>query len=47
MLRLTWRLYRPNVVVCLAILLAFGVFAVLTERAMASFVHTSGIDSCV
>jgi hypothetical protein len=47
MLRLTWRLSRPNLAVCAAILLAFGVFAVLTERAMASYVHTSGIDSCV
>lgn len=46
MLRLTWRQARPNLAVCAGILLAFALFAVLTEHAMASYVQSSGLDSC-
>ena len=46
MMRFTWRQARPNVVSTGALLLALAVFAVLTERAMTSYLTSSGLGAC-
>jgi hypothetical protein len=47
MIRLTWRLARPNLLSSGVLLAAVVVFAVLTERAMGGYLTRSGLGACM
>ena len=47
MIRLTWRLARPNVLSSIALLLLLVLYAVLTRRAMTGYLHDSGLTACL
>jgi hypothetical protein len=46
-IRLTWRLARPNLLSSAALLGAVVVFAVLTRRAMTGYLEHSGLNACL
>ncbi len=47
MIRLAWRLARPNMVSSAVLLAAVGVYVVLTHRAIAGYLSSSGLDACL
>lgn len=47
MIRLAWRLARPNVVSSVILLAAVIAYAVLTNRAMTGYLSSSGLDACL
>jgi hypothetical protein len=47
MIRLTWRLARPNIISSAALLAAVVVYAALTRSAMSSYLDDSGFTACM
>lgn len=47
MIRLAWRLARPNVVSSVLLLAAVIVYAVLTNRAITGYLDSSGLTACI
>lgn len=47
MTRLTLRLARPNVLASIALLAAVALYAVLTRRAMSTYLDESGLNACL
>jgi hypothetical protein len=47
MIRLTWRLARPNILSSAILLALVAVFAVLTHRAITGYLHDSGLTTCL
>jgi hypothetical protein len=47
MIRLAWRLARPNMLSSAVLLAAVIAYAVLTNRAMTGYLRTSGLDACL
>jgi hypothetical protein len=47
MIRLTWRLARPNILSSAVLLAAVAAYAVWTNRLMSDYLRTSGLDACL
>jgi len=47
MIRLTWRLARPNILSSVALLAAVALFVILTRRSISGYLDHSGLNGCL